>query len=261
MDIEIILLNIIVYAVVLIYAFGHLNWPVFYLLFHLTYMRVFMGNHSRMHSAKSNGWPKLIEAFAEYFAVVVAPWDEPYDSIKKKHITHHMTHLPSKMPENNMNRDPHSAFETGGFWRSLLSSMFYEGVQLVHDIRQRKIAKSRWIRLAVYLPLQILFVITFGWEKYLGLFLAMRLMSSMAWFAFSWVLHQPALYKFGAVQQIPKVFQFLFGVINGKRVMDGFFRHASHHAFPHVPSGRLHEVDTAVLRNPDAMPEMLITNA
>lgn len=260
LDSEILFLNLLVYAVVLAYAFGHLIWPVFYLLFHLAYMRVFIGNHDRFHTDASRHWPRPIEFIAEHFALVVTPWDEPYDSIRKKHLTHHVTHLPNKIPGHDVSQDPHCVYEAGGFWRALLHCAFYEEVQLFSDIRNNNITASRWIRLAIYLPLQVLFIMTFGWEKYLGVFAAMRLVSAGGWFAFSWGLHNRALYHFGFVREVPKSVIWLFGVLNGKRVRDGFFRHAAHHAWPQLPSSRLDELDSAVLRNPNASPEMIATN-
>jgi len=259
MDVEIILLNVLLYAVVIIYAFDYLSWPVFYLLFHLCYMRIFMGNHDRMHTDSSKHWPRPIEFFAEHFALVAFPWAEPYDSIRKKHFTHHKTHRPKKTPGQDILQDPHSIYEAGGFWRSLFYCVFFEEAQFIIDIRNKQITKSRWIRLAIYLPLLILFFMTFGWEKYLGVFLAVRFMSAIAWFMFSWLAHT-SMYQFGFVRQIPRSFIFLWGLINGKRVADGFFVHSSHHAWPSIPSSKLVMLDEAVMRNPDAMPEMIPTS-
>ena len=259
MDVEIILLLVLVYTIVFIYALDYISWPIFYLLFHFFYMRFFMGNHDRFHADTSRHWPRPVELFAEYFALVVTPWDEPYDSIRKKHFTHHVTHLPKKSPDHDILQDPHSAYEAGGLWRALFCCMFFEEVQLVIDIRKRHIPKSRWIRLAIYLPLQFLFFMTFGWEKYLGVFLAVRLMSTLGWFFFSWFSHT-YFYRFGSRRQIPRLFLFLLRFINGKRVGNGFFHHTSHHVWPHIPSSKLHILDEAMMRNPDAMPEMVATS-
>lgn len=256
LDVEIVLLNITVYIVVFTYAFDYLSWPVFYLLFHLFYMRFFMGNHDRFHADTSKRWPRPIELFTEYFGLMVTPWDEPYDSIRQKHFSHHKSHLPNKTPGHNMLQDPHSVYEAGGFWRSLFYSTFYEEVQLIIDIRNKNITKSRLIRTTIYLPLMVLFFMVFGWEKYLGVFIAVRLMSTTSWFFFSWFIHT-YLYKFGAVRKIPKPVLFLFGLMNGKRVNDGFVRHTSHHAWPYVPSNKLYELDAAVMRNVHAMPKFV----
>ena len=259
MDMEIVFLNVVIYAMVFVYASGNLSWLVFFLLFHPIYMSFFMGSHDRMHTDRSRRWPRPIEFFAEHFALVVFPWAEPYDSIRKKHFTHHKTHLPKKTPDDDILQDPHSIYEVGGFWRSLFYCTFFEETQLVIDIRNRNITKSRWIRLAIYLPLQILFFMTFGWEKYLGVFLAVRLVSTIGWFLFSWLSHT-SLYQFGFVRKIPRPVIILLGLTSGKRVMDGFFRHTSHHAWPGIPSSKLYILDEAVMRNPDAMPEMIATS-
>lgn len=258
LDLEIILLLFIVYAVIFTYAYGYISWPVFYLLFHFFYMRFFMGNHDRFHADHSKRLPRLLELFAEYLAVAVTPWDEPYDSIKKKHFTHHVTHLPKKNPSHEILSDPHSIYEARGMWRSLFYCLFYEEAQLVIDIRNRNITRSRWIRLLLYLPLQIVFFLTFGWEKYLGVFLAVRIMSSSGWFFFSWYSHT-YFYRFGSRKEIPGIILFLLKFVNGKRVGDGFFRHTTHHVWPQVPSGQLYKLDEAVLDNPQAKPEMFAT--
>lgn len=262
MDIEIIVLLVLVYTVVFFWAFDYISsWPVFYLLFHLLYMRFFMGNHERFHSRRSKKWSRPIEIFSEYFAVAATPWDESYDSIRRKHFTHHATHRPGKKPGRDMLKDPHSIYEAGGFWRSLFFCLFFEEAQLLIDIRNRNIAKSRWIRLAIYLPLQILFIMAFGWEKYLGVFFAVRLMSCGGWLLFSWFSHT-VTYRFGFMNQVPmpRLVTFVMGLLNGRHVRDGFFRHATHHVWPSVPSNKLYLLDEAVMRNPDAMPEMIPTS-
>ena len=262
MDVEITLFTLLVYAIILAYAVGYLGWPLFYLVFHATYMRVFMGNHDRFHADKSRHWPRLVEWFSETFAVVVTPWDETYDSIRLKHFQHHLSHLPGETPDHDTFMDPHAVYEAGGAWRSLFYSLFYEEVQLIHDIRHRCIARSRWIRLAIYTPILVMFIAYFGWEKYLGVFFAVRLMSASSWFAFSWLLHAH-VYKFGILKKVPgaKLVLAMLGLMNGKRVRDGFFRHAAHHAWPHVPSGQLFLLDKAVMRNPQDMPIMYVTGS
>ena len=68
-----------------------------------------------------------------------------------------------------------------------------------------------------------------------------------------------SLYLFGLVKQIPKLVKFLNGLMNGKRVMDGYFVHAAHHAWLSTPSSKLYLLDEAVMRNPDAMLKMIPT--
>lgn len=261
LDVEITLFTVLVYAIIFAYAVGYLSWPLFYLLFHPAYMRVFMGNHDRFHADRSRHWPKPVERVLEYFGVVVTPWDEPYDSIRLKHFQHHLSHLPGEVPDHDSFTDPHAVYESGGFWRCLFFSIFYEEVQLIHDIRHRCIARSRWIRLAIYLPVLVTFISFFGWEEYLGVFFAVRIMSASSWFVFSWFLHAH-VYEFGILEKIPgaRLILIMVGLVNGKRVRDGFFRHASHHAWPHVPSGQLYLLDEAVMRHPGSTPKMHQTN-
>ncbi len=258
LDIEMVILMFMVYVTVYLWVFEYISWPIFYIVFHFFYMRFFMGNHERFHSIKSKNWPRLFEIFSEYFALAVTPWDEPYDSIRTKHFIHHATHVRGKKPTQEILQNPHSIYEAGGFWRSLFFCLFFEEAQLIIDIFNKNITKSRWIRLMIYLPLQILFIYNFGWGKYLGVFIAVRLLSSGGWLFFSWFSHTVS-YKFGYIKQLKhgKLILFLMGVLNGKYVRDGFFRHASHHAWPSVPPDKLYLLDEAVLRNPDSMPEMI----
>lgn len=107
--------------------------------------------------------------------------------------------------------------------------------------------------------MQVLFFLTFGWQKYLGVFLAMRLVGFMAWFVFSWGIHQPSVYKFGFSKSVPGVMRWIFLIMNGKRVTEGCLHHATHHAWPTIPSRKLHEYDAAVLRHPESKPKMIPT--
>ncbi|RMH60411.1 MAG: hypothetical protein D6677_13810 [Calditrichaeota bacterium] len=261
MDLEIFILLCGVYAVVFFYAFDYLSWPVFYLLFHIFYMRVFIGNHDRMHADRTKKWPRPLELFFEHFAMVVTPWDEPFDSIRAKHRTHHVTHLPNREPDHNVLKDPHSLYEAKGFFQSFFYCLFYEEVQLIIDIKNKHITLSRLVRLIIYLPLQILFIGYFGWQKFLGVFFAVRIMSAMGWFLFSWFLHVH-MYQFGILKQLraARFIQYIFGIFNGRRVKDGFFHHAVHHAWPHVPSAKLHILDEALMRHPEQIPQMIQTH-
>ena len=121
LDIEITLWSILVYVVVFLYALDYVSLPVFVVLFYLSYARFFMGNHDRLHTVTSRRLPRLAESIAEHFRLVVTPWVEPYDSIRRKHMRHHATHRPGKTPVLDTRDDPHSALEMGGFLRVFLS--------------------------------------------------------------------------------------------------------------------------------------------
>jgi fatty acid desaturase len=257
LDVEIFLRNLAVFAVVLAYALDFVSVGVFLVLLYLAYARFFIGNHDRFHTNAATRWPRWFEALSETFQLGVVPWVEPYDSIRRKHMTHHATHRPGKTPVLDTRRDPHSAFENYGFLRSFLSCLFWEEGQLYYDIRNGTFTRSRWVNLAVYLSLDILFFIAFGWQKYLIVLAATRALGGFFWFFFSWISHRPPFYRFGFKNRVPRLFQWLFGFANGKRSMDGLFRHTSHHAWPRVPSSDLDKFDSAVLRNPDAAPALI----
>ncbi len=257
LDIEILLLHIPLFAVVFTYAEGYIAWPLFYLLFHIFEMRIFIGNHDRFHTDMSVRLPRFAEAIAEWLAVCVTPWDEPYESIKKKHITHHITHSAGKSaPPEDVANDPHLLYESGGGLRAFLSCMFYEEVQLIHDIRYGNLTRDRLYRFLIYAPLIALFILKYGWVKFWGVFAAMRLLGGIAWFIFSWGIHQPDIFRYGFSKKVPRLFKLLFQLMNGRRVTEGCIHHVIHHAWPGVPYTRLREFDAAALRHPDAAPDM-----
>ena len=257
LDIEVVLRNVLVYAVILLYALDYIGAGLFFVLLYLSYARYFIANHDRFHADYSKRLPRPAELFTEYFAVIATPWVEPYDSVRWKHLKHHATHSPGKVPALDMRNDPQSAFEMGGILRAFLSSVFYEEVQLLRDIRYGQISQSRWINLAIYLPLQILFVAEFGWQKYLLVVLALRFTGGISWFLFSWGLHTPFVYRFGFVHKVPLPIRLLVGLSNGNRTMIGVFHHTTHHAWPGLASREQDKLDSAVLRNPDAAPNMI----
>lgn len=144
LDLELIVRTIIVFAIILVYAFDYIPWPVFLVLFYLAYARYFISSHDRFHAAPSRRLPRWAEFIADKLAVCVTPWVEPYDSIKRKHMTHHRTHRPGKTPVLDTRDDPHSAFEMGSPVRAFLSCLFYEEAQLYFDLRDGQVTKSRW---------------------------------------------------------------------------------------------------------------------
>lgn len=253
-DLEILSLNILLYTVILLFGFGHLTLPFFLLLFYALAMRLFIGNHDRMHTNQKSRLPRFVEIIAEGLAVVVTPWDEPYDSIKRKHIKHHSTHLIENESKFDTKNDPHTVFELGGFFRVVLSCLFYEELQLFLDIRNGNLTKSRFFRFIIYVPLQIAFIVVFGWDKFLIVVIAMRLVGFSSWLVFSWVIHQPQIYQFGFANKVPKLFKLLFAALHGRRVTEGCLHHATHHTWPRIPYNKLHKIDSLVNQNPSLNP-------
>ena len=248
-DIELLLLNILLFSLIAIFSLGYINWPLFLFLFYAFAMRVFIGNHDRIHASKKNKFSRFVEVFAEGIAVVVTPWDEPYDSFKKKHLTHHAKHAQNNSSKLDTKNNPHSVFELGGFFRVFFSCFFYEEVQLFLDIQNNNLTKSRLYRFLMYVPLQIAFIFAFGWDKFLVVFFAMCLVGFSAWFVFSWLIHQPAIYKFGFAKQVPKFFKQMFALIHGQRVTEGCIHHATHHAWPGIPYNQLNKFDSIAVQN------------
>lgn len=255
-DMEILLLDIPLFGSVIAYAFGYIGWPVFLPLFYMIAMRVFIANHDDYHTDHRIRLPKVLEWLSENLAVVVTPWDDTHDSTRRKHLHHHATHTPGKSAPFNPVDDPHTVFELGGIFRVLLACLFYEEMMLYLDIRGRNIAHSRLIRALIYIPLQIAFILTFGWIKFLVVLLAMRIVGFTAWFVFSWAIHQPLVYKFGFSKQVPAWFKGLFALLHGRRVTEGCIHHATHHAWPTIPYNELHLFDTKVVQHPQVAPKM-----
>ena len=242
-DLEVLLLNTVLYAVILLYGFDYLKWPLFLLLFYMLAIRAFVANHDRTHASGRDRLPPWLEALSEGFAVVVTPWDEPYDSVKRKHLKHHATHVHDPSPGLDARDSAHSVYEFGGFFRSFFSCLFYEEVQFFLDVRYDRLSKSRLYRLFIYPPLQLAFIWGFGFEKYLVVFLAMRLVGVSSWFVFSWVVHQPAIYRFGFSQSLPGLFKWVFSLIHGRRVTEACVYHLVHHTWPAIPSRELYRFD------------------
>ncbi len=255
-DLEILLLNVPLFAVIVLFSLDYLNWPLFMLFFYAVAMRIFIGNHDRYHADQRTRLPRFFEIISENLAVVVTPWDEPYNSIRKKHLRHHATHSQGKSSILDTKNDPHSVFEHGGVIRVFFSCLFYEEIQLFLDFRDGNLSKSRLYRFLLYFPLQIAFIVFFGWAKFLIVLLAMRIVGFTAWFVFSWVIHQSFIYKFGFAKQVPKLFKWVFAIIHGRRVTEGCWHHATHHAWPGIPYNQLDKFDSIVIQNPDLAPEM-----
>ena len=255
-DIEVLLLNIPLFALIILLGLGYIPWPLFILIFYPIAMRIFIANHDRYHADQKIRLSPFYEAISEGLAVVVTPWDEPNDSIRKKHLKHHASHAHGKTSAFDTKSDPHSVFEHGGFIRVLFSCLFYEETQLFLDIRDGNLTKSRLYRFLIYVPLQAVFIVFFGWSKFLLVLLAMRIVGFTAWFVFSWVIHQSYIYNLGFSNKVPKLFKWLFALLHGRRVTEGCLHHAAHHAWPGIPYNQLYKFDSAVIRNPDSSPEM-----
>ncbi len=242
-DLEILFLNTVLYVLIVLYGFGYLQWPVFLLLFYMLAARAFVANHDRTHADHRSRLPGWLEAIAEGFAVVVTPWDEPYDSVKRKHLKHHATHVHEASPGLDPEHDPHSLYESGGFWGSLLACLFYEEVQFFLDIKYGRLSRHRLYRLFIYPPLQLAFIWAFGFEKYLVVFLAMRMVGFTSWFVFSWLVHQPVIYRFGFSKRLPGFLKWFFYLFLGRRVTEACVYHLVHHTWPAIPSRELYRFE------------------
>lgn len=216
-DTEILLFHIPLIATILLYAFHILSCPLFFVLFYVLAMRIFIGNHDRYHASTSERLPRLLEILSEELGIVVTPWDEPFDSIQKKHLAHHATHKADEHPIYDTKLAPHCIYELGGIFKVLLSCLFYEEIQLLFDIRDNNLTKSRLNRFIFYFPVLVAFIYFFGWAVWFGVFIAMRIVGFTAWFVFSWVIHQPFVYKFGFSKNVPGWFKFIFLVLHGRR--------------------------------------------
>ena len=198
LDLEILSMNILLYILIGVFSFQYISLPIFLGLFYIIYIRIFMANHDRMHTDHSKRLPRFLELFAEYFAVTITPYDEPYPAIKQKHIAHHVLHGPDKEVRFDSRKDPHGVFDFG-FMRSLFSSLFFEEVQVYLDIQNKNFHISRLYRFLIYSPLRALYIYTFGWQSYVAVVLGIRLTSFTGWFVFSWLFHQGYFFYFGFI--------------------------------------------------------------
>lgn len=242
-DTELLLLLIPLLADIAIFSLDIINWPVFMLIFYPIAMRIFIGNHDRYHSDYKVRLPRILDWLAENLAVVVTPWDEPHDSIRRKHLIHHATHVNDKDGMHDSKNDPHSLYESGGLLSVLFSCLSYEEVQFYLDIRDGNLTRSRLVRFLIYTPILVAYVYYFGWAKFLGVFVAMRTVGFFAWFVFSWVIHQPYVFRPGFASKVPTIFKWIFSAMHGQRVGEGCLHHVIHHKWPGIPYNQLNKFD------------------
>ena len=74
-----------------------------------------------------------------------------------------------------------------------------------------------------------------GWEGLLVYNLAVRLGNGLAWFVFSWVVHQPWLYGQVHPREFPRPLVWLWIALVGRENYYGVRFHYLHHVFPAVP--------------------------
>ena len=242
-DTELLLLHIPLLADIALFSLDVINWPVFMLIFYPIAMRIFIGNHDRYHADHKIRLPRFWDWLSENLAVVVTPWDEPHDSIKRKHLIHHATHVNEKDGVLDSKNDPHSLYESGGFLSVFFSCLFYEEVQFILDIRDGNLTRSRLIRFLMYAPILTGYVYFFGWAKFFGVFIAMRTVGFFAWFVFSWVIHQPFVFRPGFSSKVPGIFKWVFSAMHGRRVGEGCLHHVIHHKWPGIPYNQLNKFD------------------
>lgn len=255
-DLEVFFLNVLLFILISIFAYWYLDWLLFFLLLYGIVMRIFVANHDRFHADTSIHLPRLLEKMTENITVVFTPWDESYASIRMKHLLHHSTHHYGSSSVLDTKTDPHSIYEMWHPIRIFFACLFYEEVQLFFDIRDNKPLKSRLYRAIVSVPLQIGFIVLFGFKVYILVVLAMRITGFVAWFIFSWGLHNQFPYRFGFSAHIKKVIKFLFVLVHGRRVTAACLYHATHHAWPSIPYNQLYRFDAIAYQNIDVAPRM-----
>jgi len=240
---ELLLLHLPLLADIALYSLGIINWPVFMLIFYPVAMRIFIGNHDRYHSDYNIRLPRPLDWLSDNLAVVVTPWDEPHDSIRRKHLIHHASHINGKDGHLDSKNDPHSLYESGGLLSVIFSCLFYEEIQFFLDIRDGNLTRSRLVRFLIYAPILTAYTYYFGWVIFFGVFIAMRIVGFFAWFVFSWVIHQPFVYRPGFSSKVPKAFKWLFSAMHGRRVGEGCLHHHIHHKWPGIPYNQLNKFD------------------
>ena len=161
----------------------------------------------------------------------------------------------------DVSSDPHSAFESGGWFKAFLSCLFYEEIQLWLDLRNGNIHRSSFARLFVYTPLIALFIYHYGWEKYLGVLVSMRIVATIAWYVFSWGFHQDFSYNYSFHRRLPGWLKAAYAALNGRRTLYAWMFHAAHHAYARVPCLQLQLINEIAERNATAVPKPIPTPA
>jgi len=256
-DSEVLAWHVPFFILVYCYAMGWLGWPVFFLLFYPLMARIFITNHDRIHADRNRELPLVLDWLANNLALVVTPWDEPFDSYAAKHLAHHRSHEAGHQPQLDPLADPHSVYESGGLWRALLSAAFYDEIQFYLDVRSRHITRGRWVRMILFTPLILIFINYAGWLTYAGVLAASKITGAVDWFVFSYVLHKPYFFRYGFVDHVPGWLRILILFTHGRRAVNGILFHAAHHAWPAVASGRLHPLDDIARQHRERAPTLV----
>lgn len=259
LDTVLMLLHVPLFALIWAYAEGYLPFLMFLAAFYLVEIRIFSLHHDRVHADFGKRLPGPLDTLADWMELIVTPWDEPFPSYSAKHLKHHASHIADRVPARDLKSDPHSAFESGGWFKAFLGCLFYEEIQLWLDLRYGNFHKARYTRLAVYAPLIAGFIYFYGWEKYLGVLVSMRIVATIAWYVFSWGFHQDFSYTYDFHRKLPGWLKLAYAALNGRRTLSAWMFHAAHHAYARVPCLRLQQINEIAERNPTAVPKLVPT--
>lgn len=259
LDVVLMLLHVPLFLLIWAFASGHVSFLAFFMAFYLIEIRIFSLHHDRVHADFNRKLPRPLDVLANWMELIVTPWDEPFPSYSTKHHKHHASHVADRIPARDLINDPHSAFESGGWFKALISCLFYEEIQLWLDLKNRSFHRSRIARFAVYTPAILGFIYFYGWEKYLGVLLAMRIVATIAWYVFSWGFHQDYSYNHSFHGKLPAWLKAAYAILNGRRTLSAWLFHAAHHAYARVPCLQLERINEIAKRNPGSVPRLVPT--
>lgn len=230
LDILVFSTNIILYMLIYLYSINLINSYIFAIVFYIIFSKVFVFNHDRTHTTNSN-YNKFFETIVELTYVAVVPWEEQYNSYKKKHLIHHRFHKKSSDKLQNYRNNPHILFEKD-LKTAFFSSLFYSEIQFFINIINKNITFKEILFIFWYSILISSYIFYFSFEKFILIFCLVRITGFLSWFVFSYILHHPYLYG----KEIPKMISIVSDLAFGKRLSRGTLFHKKHHDDERIPS-------------------------
>jgi fatty acid desaturase len=209
------------------------GWLFFSFMFLYTF-RSFNIRHEKAHTPSSTGLkPKWLDTVSDYVQLFYLPYHEPYSGKRWKHLAHHRFHAsPELNARGDLADDPHRIFEIGSIGRALLTSFFYEEVNLYLDLKHRGFSRDRVIAAVISFPIIAAMIYFGGWSNFLILAFSYRISLTIAWFTFSYVMHVPEIYDSRIGDYIPNAILRGFDLVLGHGISTAVFYHASHHSKP-----------------------------
>jgi fatty acid desaturase len=196
--------------------------------------RSFNIRHEKSHTSSATGLkPKWLDITSDFVQLFYLPYHEPYSGKRWKHLAHHRFHAaPEIKKKRDLKSDPHHIFEVGHFGRALITSFFYEEVNLYLDLKHRGLSRDRVIMALISFPIIGAMIYFGGWMNFLILSISYRVSLTIAWFTFSYMTHIPKVYGSRIGEYVPRSVLRALDFVLGHGTSTAVFYHSSHHTKP-----------------------------